>query len=519
MMQYGKMVKINAGILLLAVVLHGGCASEKEIFREVRSQRQQAYRTWAHQRQEQQQELLHLGGQLSLQDAVNIGIVNNKALKAVAQQRDIAKGRIVESYSGLLPSVDLNANYTRLGDVASFDVGGRRVTTGYADNYSTDLVIRQPLYKGGSIEATLRTAKVFALYTDETIRAQYQRTLLEIATSYFETLLANRLYEANRDAVESARAQLGEVQARRELGLASEFDVLRAQVDVSNFTAEMIQQQNRVNLARSRLLKAMGVSQESEVELSDELVYYPFEIDLQVAVKTAFENRPDLYQAEYTVRLQEQALRIARTGYLPELDGVFTQSWGKPDPRNSTNNTWGDTWRAELQLDWPLFSGLETKGRVMQEKARLRQFDYELLDTQERALLEIRQAMFTLEDAAEFVDSQRLNLERASEGLRLAEVGYRQGVNTPVEVTDARSALTRARSLYYQAIHGHIIARLALQQAMGVLGRPEGPFAVQDNAVELGYEKEFQEENEKPLPAPADPNTPESLPVNNLSKE
>jgi len=65
-------------------------------------------------------------------------------------------------------------------------------------------------------------------------------------------------------------------------------------------------------------------------------------------------------------------------------------------------------------------------------------------------------------------------LNRASEGLRLAEVGYREGVNTRVELTDARAALTRASGLYYQSLYQHTLARLNLQFATGILGPKAG---------------------------------------------
>ncbi len=74
-----------------------------------------------------------------------------------------------------------------------------------------------------------------------------------------------------------------------------------------------------------------------------------------------------------------------------------------------------------------------------------------------------------IQDAVEFVESQALNLTRAKEGLRLAQVGYREGVNTQLETIDAQAALTTARSNYYQAIYSHVVAKLALQRAMGIL--------------------------------------------------
>jgi len=216
----------------------------------------------------------------------------------------------------------------------------------------------------------------------------------------------------------------------------------------------------------------MGVSQETEVQLVDELSYEPIKPILEEAVRIAHLNRPDLYAAELGVRLQKEAVRIAKSQYWPKVDAVFTQGWARPDPHTSTDD-WGHSWTAGAQLVMPIFDGLRRKGRLIQEKATLRKRQVELLDAEERTLLEIQQALLSLRDAEEFAESQRLNLQRAREGLRLAEV-YREGVNTEVEVVDARAALTRARGLYYQAIYSHTMARLQLQRAMGILGPRAG---------------------------------------------
>jgi len=91
------------------------------------------------------------------------------------------------------------------------------------------------------------------------------------------------------------------------------------------------------------------------------------------------------------------------------------------------------------------------------------------VDLEETALNELTQTLLSVQNAAEFVQSQQLNLKRAAEGLRLAEVGYEQGINTQVELIDARAALTTARVNYYQAIHQHVEAKLAVRRAMGTI--------------------------------------------------
>ena len=102
-------------------------------------------------------------------------------------------------------------------------------------------------------------------------------------------------------------------------------------------------------------------------------------------------------------------------------------------------------------------------------RARLRQREIELKSVEEDVFLDVQQALLNLKNAEEYVESQRLNLQHAEEGLRLAMTGYREGVNTEVEVVDARSSLTEARGNYYRALYDHSMARLALQQATGTL--------------------------------------------------
>jgi outer membrane protein TolC len=117
----------------------------------------------------------------------------------------------------------------------------------------------------------------------------------------------------------------------------------------------------------------------------------------------------------------------------------------------------------------PLFDGFAREGGVITQKARLKQSQIDLVDAEETALLELTKAILSIEDAAEFVDSQKLNLSRAEEGLRLVETGYREGVNTLIEVVDAQTSLTLARANYYQSIYSHVIAKLFLEKAMGTL--------------------------------------------------
>ena len=464
-----KRRNISAIIAILTCILLAGCTSEEAMRQEVQAARTHAYQQWQRDRDKQQQLETKIAGQLSLADSVKLAMTNSKPLLAVVEEKEIAEGRILQSYSEVLPTLSANAGYTRLDRPQSITVGGNQVTFGARNNYSANLQVTQPVFRGGAITAALRAAKIFSYLTDERIRGTVQQTILEVTRAYYTTLLAQELYKVNEEAVKSAEAHLKDVKNQKEQGVASQYDVLQAQVNVSLFQAEMIQQRNRVNIFKTRLLKAMGVAQEKEIELSDKLAYEPYKPVLDEAMRLAMEKRPDLYTAELGVRLQKEAMIVAKSKYWPQANAVFTQEWTKPDPHDPTINEWGNAWSAGILMSYPLFDGFGREGRVKEEKARLRQRNFELMDVEERTVLEIHQSILSIRDAEEFVESQKLNLDAAAEGLRLAEVGFKEGVNTEVDVIAARSSKTRTQGLYYQAMYDHMIARLELQRAMGIL--------------------------------------------------
>lgn len=460
---------ISSAVILLPCILLFGCTSEDALRQEVQAARTRAYQQWQRDRDNRQQLETKISGKLSLADSVKLAMTNSKPLLAVAEEKEIAEGRILQSYSEALPTLSANAGYMRLDKPQSITVGGNRIEIGEKNNYSLGLQVTQPVFRGGAITAALRAAQIFSYLTDERIRGAVQETILNVTRAYYTTLLAQELFKVNEEAVISAKAHLKDVKNQKEQGVASQYDVLQAQVNVSLFEAEMIQQRNRTNIFKTRLLKAMGVAQEKEIELSDTLVYEPYKPVLDEAMRLAMEKRPDLYAAELGVRLQNEALIVAKSKYWPQVNAVFLQEWAKPDPHDPTINSWEDAWSAGFEMSYPLFDGFGRQGRVKEEKARLKQRNYELMDVEERTVLEIHQSIVSIRDAEEFVQSQKLNLDAATEGLRLAEVGFKEGVNTEVDVIAARSAKTRTQGLYYQAMYDHMIARLELERAMGTL--------------------------------------------------
>ena len=404
-----------------------------------------------------------------MRESVRLTLQNSREIQLAAKERVKAAARIQEAWGEALPSIDVNAGYTRHDKQAQS--GGVKI--GDRDNYALSSTLSQPLWRGGAIGAGIRGATVFSALTDEQYRGVRQKVIFDVRKAYYDARLAFELEQSSRQSVELAKRQLEDVRKDRTAGIAANFDVLRAEVQLKNFVASHVQAQNRYNLAVTTLLRIMNVSQRSRITIRDPLEYRPIRPSLDTAVEQAFLNHSDLLQQEYDVRVQREAHKYAKAGYYPELDASLTAAYARPDPNDATRrHTWDTDWYASLSLTYPLFDGFRTRARVKQAEIDLQKSEILLRDTEERILLQIRQAILSITDAANFVESQQENVRQAQEALRLVRLGRRQGIHREVEVLDAQNALDKARANHAQAVYEHEIARLKLEQATGAL-RPD----------------------------------------------
>lgn len=461
--------------LLLATAALSGCLTHAAIQEQITSAGDEAYRDWQATREAAvgsagaQTDQTVISGQLSLEDAVKLTLAHNRAIQMAATQKQIARGVLFEAYSAALPRVRLDASYTRMDEVSAFEFMDMRITLGALDNYSATLTVEQPLFHGGATGAALRAARLYDTLTDQGLRTAVQDVVMAVVQSYYTVVLLHDQVGVARERLTLAEAHRADVEVRKRHGVASHFHMLRAEVEVSAARAELLAMQNRLHQASTALLKTMGVAQESRVTLSDPLVYRPIEPQTDEVIAEAFRHRPDLATAELTTRLHAEGLKVAYSRYWPQVDLFYSAQRSRPDPKIATFDQWGSTWRAGVKLQYHLFDGLAREGRVRQERAALKQSQIALLDAREQALFEVRAALLALQDAREAHEAQDMTLQHATEGLRLAEVGYREGTLDQVTVLEARTALSAAKLRYHAGIFDYTMARLRLQRAIGAL--------------------------------------------------
>ncbi len=398
-------------------------------------------------------------GEIRLLDAINYALSQNLPLRAAFLKREEASGAITEAKAAAYPHAGLTGGVT----------SDLRERGDNPDTYGVTWSVTQPLWRSGAVSAGIRYAELYSASTDEAIRRQVQDTVVQATEEFLGVLLAQQMVNVYTESAAVAERMLETAQKKRNAGSASDYEVLRAEVEVASTRAALIKERNALRSKVIRLLQTMGVNQESDVTLVGSLEYLPESFEFSTLVQTALVNRPDLLQAEAALRMADEQLRVVKGSYGPSADAFLNGKYQNPDPNDPSLDEWSDDWSAGLQVTYTLFDGLERKGRLTQAKSVRRQAEANLRNAEEAARVEIHQALLDLRNAEELYQSQAKNIDLSREALRMLENGHKVGKNTQIEVLDARSALTEAMGQYYNAIFSHLIARLAIRKAIGTL--------------------------------------------------
>ncbi len=465
-----------------ALIGLSGCVTSRSIRNDIDTTESQAYHDWQRQQavadtlpanREVNPEDYHVKqdqqpvvkGKLELSDAVKLALIYNRNIQTAVENTTYAHGRILEAYGGVAPTATLNGSYTRPDKVTAFSINGNRIQLGYFNNYSTDLRIEQPIIDGAAATG-LRAAKLYDALVDKQVQSATQNVVYQVEQSYYQLLLLQKTFNVNKQFLQVSRASLKNVQNQAKFGTATQFNVLRAQVDVANANTQMITSQNDFEQAEAAFFKLLGISQHSQVTFQDSLNYKKMNVSESKAVDIALHNNPDLASSLLNVRLNEANVAASYAKYLPTLSAYFDQTYAKPDPHVSQIDEWGYAWNVGLTLKWNLFD-LSREGTIIQNKSQLRQQRLSYLDEQEQVLYNVRSAILALKNAERSVNAQKLTLQQAQEGLRLSQAEFKNGTIDQVSVLDARQALRQAELSYYTSLYDHNVARLQLLKATG----------------------------------------------------
>jgi len=406
---------------------------------------------------------------LNLDQSLKIAEENNKGLLQLKEKIRKSEFQIDQARAAFYPSLSFDGTYTRFGVIPSFPIAipgmpERKVEIGFDNNYSLGLTLTQPIFTWGKIRNGYDISILSFRATSEEYKRKIQETEFDVVSSFYQLILAKELIKVREEAIGNLKEHLRTVQARFDAGQASEFEVLRAKVQLSNAYPPLTQAQNILDLGTNAFKNLLGIDLSTPIEVQGQLTFEPIEVAISQAEDYALKQRPEIESVKLQRQIASEALSIVRATHRPNLAGFGTFQYMNPF---YSVQEWDYDWKVGLSVNMPLFDGFSTKSKIRQSKSDLAQLDIVQGQVEEGIKLEVRQAISDLNLAKENISSQEENVKQAQKALEIAKVQYAEGVITSLEEMDTALALTVAQTNYLQALSDYLVAKAKYRKAIG----------------------------------------------------
>jgi outer membrane protein TolC len=445
----------------------------------------------------------------TLQDSISFAQENSKAIKMAQENVKLAKAKVNEAVSAMLPKISSHSNYdyyikplvildekTILQIRETFknifptlpNPNGETNTPARQSeselsppteaesieidphNFRVSATLQQPLFTWGKLANNHRQSKLNLEAEMQSLESAKHQLTLEVTKAFYGALLAKEFVKVSEESRRQVENHLKTANDLKNAGAATTYDVLRASVQLANSRSQLIRAQNSLRLAMEGFKIILGMALNAEVNVEGEFEYKPIDSEFDQLLKAALENRPDLKQLKLQEKASEKMVSVANAGNKPNLALLSTYEANKSGRWIRSEMDWRKTtqsWNVVLALDLPIFDGFLTKAKVKQAKSGLSQIQLSKAQMEDNIRLEVKSAYLALQEAKALIDVQQETVQQAQEGLRIANLQYANGSLTSVQLIDAQLALTQAQVNRLQALHDYAIAIARLKKAIG----------------------------------------------------
>ena len=407
---------------------------------------------------------------LSLREAMMIMLKAHPQYRQAVHTYEANREIIGQALSNYWPHVSVGAGYTyESGNFvispgippALFSEILPPSNTAYS-YYQAQVNVSETIFTFGQRVAQVRQAKLNARSSREQAEWTMYSLLANVEVAYDTLAEDELLVDAAKRTLKDYSEQLAVSQGEFEVGTASKFDVLNAEVNRSNAKLNLITAVNNVKIAKVGLLNAMGVEYGGHFEVNTGLTFTDKNVSIDDLLHYALEKRPDLRSADDQSKADRQNELYYKSTYLPTIGATAGYSYASVFFPLTYN------WFAGATVSVPIFSGFLTVHQVAQAQKTLAAANDSQESLRQNLVMQVKQDYFNMKTALERIDTTRSLLSQARESLRLAEGQYRVGVGSAVAVTQAEADLASARAQYVQAVFGYKIARANLIRDTGM---------------------------------------------------
>ncbi len=414
---------------------------------------------------------------ISLKQAIEIGLNKSPTIKIADKQLQRVDYSNKEKLAALYPNISASGSYQRAlkkqrlffsfpGMAANPDgieVGQDNTIVG---GISASLPIISP-----TLWATLKMNEVDLQLATETARSSEITLINQITKAYYTILMMQDSYAVFESNYKNSEASTRIIADKYRLGSVSEFEWLRADVQLRNALSNTISAESAVDMSKLQLKTLMGIELSTEIKLEGNLSEYEKALygDLMTIDTTNLKQNTDLKQYDLRLEQMKKTIDVHKSTWLPSLAAsVNYQYTGMGNDSTSFSKyPWFPTSNAAISLSIPIFQGGAKYYKSKQLKLQMDEMNLQKISLKKNLEL---QANIYVDNMKKSIDKIQLNkkgLMQAEKAVTISRKMYEEGVGTFLDLSNSELNQLQAGLSYNQSIYDFISAKADLEKLLG----------------------------------------------------
>jgi outer membrane protein TolC len=306
-----------------------------------------------------------------------------------------------------------------------------------------NLSAEQPIYTGGKINAGNKMADIGQNMAVNNKILKEAELIYATDQAYYQYLSVKEKVKLAEDYQKLLAELAAIVEDSYETGMVNHNELLKVQVKYNEAALQAQKAQTGQALAQMALCRIIGLDLNTQLEINDSISNIHFNLDTLNNVSAG--SRIEYQLMRDQVQMAEQNMKMVRGEYLPTVGVSVGYNYLVMGLKDMDNNDQHGI-NALASINIPIITFGERKGKIKSAKAEYNTRQLELQQATNYLQLEIEQARLNYTDAYARVEMSLTALEQANENMRISDDNYQTGMETIVNVLEAKAEWQKAYS-------------------------------------------------------------------------
>ena len=407
---------------------------------------------------------------ISLDQAIEIALDESRTIKIADMSIEKSGYAKKGTYAALYPNVNASGSYQRTikKQVMAMDFGGQamEIEVGKWNNVNAGVSAAMPLINA-QLWQTLKLSALDVELAVEQARSSKISMVAQVKKAYYAVLLAQQVHEVYKDVYDNAVKNYESTEQLYNVGKTSEYEYLRASVNVKNAEPNVYSSLTAIELAIWQLKAVMGIDLETRIgvqgnidQFKDEMLSYTITSD-----DVNLENNSTLVQMAIQNQQLERTIKMTKAQYIPTLSASFAYNYIAMG--DDFKFKWNPYSVAGLSLNIPIFEGFYKRNTIKQYQASQNMLELSIEDTERNLRVAFKNYENEISTYMKNYSAAESTVEMAQRSYDIAERMYELGKTTLTELNDAQLALVQAQLTMSRTVYNFMVTKASIEELIG----------------------------------------------------